>query len=222
VSFFFENSDEFVADDFAFLLRIGNPSQLAKKTLSRIYSHDMQAELVTQVLLNFFEFILAQHTVIDEDAGEAGGTIAVAQSTINQRSRYGGVHPGEELGFCNDLDFSMPILALLCRIYFSAEHVDHQLQSITNPQNGHSEFENAWVSVGGVGIVDRARASGENDSSRRLAANFIQRSGTRKDDGKNIQFADAARDELRILCAEVENNDGLRFHRRVSQIVVQT
>src|SRR5439155_25122691 len=96
MSFFFENSDEFVADDFAFLLRVGDPCQLAKKTLSRIYSHDMQAELVTQVLLDFLEFILAQHAIIDEVAGEAGGTIAVAQSTINQRSRYGGVPPAGE------------------------------------------------------------------------------------------------------------------------------
>src|SRR2546428_8771659 len=96
MSFFFENSDEFVADDFAFLLRVGNPCQLAEKTLSRIYSHDMQAELVTQVLLDFLEFILAQHAVIDEDAGEAGGTIPVAPNTINQRSRHRGVHPARK------------------------------------------------------------------------------------------------------------------------------
>src|SRR2546426_10222404 len=93
MSFFFENSDEFVADDFAFLLRVGNPCQLAKKTLSRIYSHDMQAELVTQVLLDFLEFILAQHAVIDEDAGEAGGTNTARQSKINQSSRSAGAHP---------------------------------------------------------------------------------------------------------------------------------
>jgi len=31
-------------------------------------------------------------------------------------------------------------------------------------------------------------------------------------------FTDAARDELRILCAKVEDYDGLGFHGRVSQI----
>src|SRR5436305_15297043 len=96
MSFFFDNSYEVVGDDFAILLRVRNPSQLASKSLIRIYIRDMQAELVTQVLLDFLEFILAQHAVIDEDAGEAGGTIAVAQSTINQRCRYGRVHAAGE------------------------------------------------------------------------------------------------------------------------------
>src|SRR5437763_9569253 len=99
MSFFFENSDEFVADDFAFLLRVGNPCQLAKKTLSRIYGHDMQAELVTQVLLDFLEFILAQHTVIDEKGGQAGGTVCVTQSTIHPRCRYGRLHAAGERAY---------------------------------------------------------------------------------------------------------------------------
>src|SRR5206468_13053825 len=79
----------------------------------------------------------------------------------------------EELGFCNNLDLSVSILARLGGIHFSAEHVNHQLQSVTNPQNGHSEFKNAWVRVGSVGIVDGTRASGKNDPSRRVAADLI-------------------------------------------------
>src|ERR1700747_1260965 len=55
---------------------------------------------------------------------------------------------GEELGFCDDLDFSVPILALLRGIYFSAEHMNHQLQAITDAQHWHTELEDARIGVG--------------------------------------------------------------------------
>src|SRR5437016_4941541 len=116
------------------------------------------------------------------DCGERTGRLGYKRKAGRQLHCFVAVrHPdfqrfwqsAEELGFCNNLDLSMPILALFRRIYFSAEHVDHQLQSITNPQNGHSEFKNAWVRVGSVGIVDGTRASGKNDPSRRVAADLI-------------------------------------------------
>ncbi len=52
----------------------------------------------------------------------------------------------------------------------------------------------------------------ENDSHRRIAANFCQASVEGQDDGEDFLFADAARDELRILGAEVEDYYGLGFH----------
>jgi len=46
----------------------------------------------------------------------------------------------------------------------------------------------------------------------RIAADFIQAGGAWEDDGKDVLFADAARDELRILRAKIEDDDGVGFH----------
>ena len=43
----------------------------------------------------------------------------------------------------------------------------------------------------------------------RVALDFIELGRAGQHDGKNILFADAARDELRILRAKVEDDDGL-------------
>ncbi len=67
-----------------------------------------------------------------------------------------------------------------------------------------------------VFVVHRRRSAGKDDSDWRVAANLLQRSIARKYYGKNILFPDAARDELRILRAKVEDNEdcraGLGFH----------
>ena len=43
----------------------------------------------------------------------------------------------------------------------------------------------------------------------RVALDFVERSGAGQHDGENVLFADAARDELRILRAKVEDDDRL-------------
>ena len=75
-----------------------------------------------------------------------------------------------------------------------------------------------WSSIGGrVGVVDRRRASGEDDACGRVALDFFQRSGAGQDDGEDVLFADATRDELRVLRAEVEDDDRLGFHYLLCQ-----
>ena len=70
-----------------------------------------------------------------------------------------------------------------------------------------------WSSHGGrVGFVDGRRAAGEDDAAGDVALDFFQRGGAREDDGEDVLFADAARDELRVLRAEVEDDDRLGFH----------
>ena len=69
-SFFLENFDELVADDLAFLLRIADACKFAEEALCSIDGLEVEAQLVAQGNLYFFEFVLAQHTVIDEHAGQ--------------------------------------------------------------------------------------------------------------------------------------------------------
>ena len=54
-----EYLDEFIANDLAFLFRVGHACQLLQETLAGIDRHQVQSELFFQVLLHFLEFILA-------------------------------------------------------------------------------------------------------------------------------------------------------------------
>ena len=64
----------------------------------------------------------------------------------------------------------------------------------------------------------RKKASAQNDAGRPVALDLIQWGGTGQDNGKYFEFADAARNELRVLRTEVENDDGLFFHEQFSLI----
>src|SRR5512146_581457 len=93
---FVEDGDELIPDDLALGFRIGDAFQLGKKTFGCIDRLEMQAQVVTQVLLNFFEFVLAQDAVIHEDAGQARGSLFVPQSAIDQCGGNCGINSAGE------------------------------------------------------------------------------------------------------------------------------
>ena len=53
-------------------------------------------KFVAQTLLYFFEFILAQHAVVDEYASEARNTLVVAHGPIDQNGGHGGIDAAGE------------------------------------------------------------------------------------------------------------------------------
>ena len=87
MSLFIEDRDEFVADDLALFFGIAYSGELGEKSLRRIHSNDVQAKFAAQVLLHFLKFILAQHPVVHEDAGQA-----IAQRAMHQLRRHRGIH----------------------------------------------------------------------------------------------------------------------------------
>ncbi len=88
IGFFVEDCDEFVADDLALGFGIGHAGEFIEETFGGVDRDQMQAEIVAQVLLHFFEFVLAQDAVVDEDAGESGCAFAVAHGAIDQRGGH--------------------------------------------------------------------------------------------------------------------------------------
>src|SRR5665213_3560009 len=106
----------------------------------------------------------------------------------------------------------MAVFALFSRMHLAAERVHHVLQAITNAENGNAQVEYALIGNRSVFVVNRGGASGQNNSYRRITANLGQRRIAGKDNGKNVLFTDAARNQLRILSAKVEDDDGLVFH----------
>src|SRR5208283_126131 len=66
--FVIEDFDELVADDLPFSLRINHSRQFPQEAIGGIDRNQVQAEMVTQILLNFLELVLAQYSIVDEYA----------------------------------------------------------------------------------------------------------------------------------------------------------
>ena len=93
---------------------------------------------------------------------------------------------------------------------FSAERVRHPLHAVANAEHRDAEVEHGRVAVRSVFIVDRANgAAGKDDADGLERADFVELRGAREHGGENLLFADAAGDELRVLAAEVEDDDAV-------------
>ena len=90
-----------------------------------------------------------------------------------------------------------------------SERPGHRLHAVADPEDGDTEFIDARVGSGGALIVDAGRAAGEHDPGWVELSNGVQRSIVGVDFAVDVQLADAAGDELRVLGAEVENQDGV-------------
>ena len=103
----------------------------------------------------------------------------------------------------------MPVLTLIRRPHLAAQGVHHELQPVTDAQHGQPQLEQARIRRRRVFVIDRPRRAGEHNAHRRVALDLVKRGRAGQHHRKDILFADAARDELRILRAEVEDDDGL-------------
>ena len=109
------------------------------------------------------------------------------------------------------------VLALVSGAHLAAQLVHHELQAVTDAQHRHAEMQDSLVRRRRIGVIDRRRPARQHDAGGMIALDFIEWSVARQDDGEDVQFADAARDELRILRAKVEDDDRLGFHYLLCQ-----
>ena len=79
-----EDVDEHMADDLAFLLRIGDAGQGVEEPLAGIDDVQVGLEVVAEGSLDRLGFALAQQAVVDEDARDLG-----ADRLDEQRRHHG-------------------------------------------------------------------------------------------------------------------------------------
>ncbi len=91
-----EDGNELFADDLPLLLRIGYPREFLHEALGGIDCDQAQAEIVTQILLNFLKLVLAQHSIVDEDARQARFSRRIAHGAIHQHRRDGRIDPARK------------------------------------------------------------------------------------------------------------------------------
>ena len=83
--------DEHAADDFAFLLRVGDAIKFRQKTLAGIDDMQVGLKMVLKAIANPVRLPLAQATVIHENAGELR-----TNRLIEDRSDNGGIDPSRQ------------------------------------------------------------------------------------------------------------------------------
>jgi len=150
------------------------------------------------------------------DAGEGVRGLRGEDEALGERLRFVAVaHPdlkrarqaGEERRLGDDVDLGMAVLARWGGLNFAAEVVHDELQAVADAEDGHAHREQRGVGSGRVGVVDRAGAAGENEAQRSEGADLVERRGAGKHDREDVEFADAARDELGVLRPKVQDDD---------------
>ena len=153
-----------------------------------------------------------QRVVSDGNAAKACGQlqrlVAVAHPDLDGRRQ-----PGEERRRCVfDGDFGVAVLAFGRRAHFAAEVVDDEMEPIADAEDRDAQRQHARIGLGRVGIVNRRRTAGKNHADGVVGLNIGQRRRAGHHHGEDILFADAPRDELRILRPEIEDDDCLGVH----------
>ena len=85
------------------------------------------------------------------------------------------------------------------------------------PEHRHAKIQQFGVGRRRVRVVNRRRPTRENDPQGMQSLNLAERRRAGQHDGEDVLFANAPRNQLRILRAEIEDNDCLGVHSLVCQ-----
>src|SRR5690606_14057500 len=89
----------------------------------------------------------------------------------------------------------------------AAEQAAEQLHAVADPEHGDAELEDARIDRRGPLGVDARGPPGEDDRLRLELAHTGELEGAGVDLAEDVLLADAPRDELGVLRAEVEDED---------------
>ena len=151
------------------------------------------------------------------DAMESGGQfqrfVAVAHPHLECWRQ-----PGKERR-CGvfDGDFGMSVLALGRRAHLAAQVMHDEVETVADSQHRNVQREDLRVGCRRVQIVNRGWPAGEDDSQRLVRLNLGERHSAGQNNGKNVQFANSPRNQLRVLRTKIKDNDSLGVHSPVWQ-----
>ena len=117
------------------------------------------------------------------------------------------LHVAERPDRLDDLELRVAVLAVGRAIDGAAEQLGHQLQAVADAEDGDFQVEDLGVDERRAGLLDAERAPGEDDPARSKGADLLHRHRARVDFAVHVQLANAARDQLRVLRTEIEDED---------------
>ena len=111
----------------------------------------------------------------------------------------------------------MAVFALGSRAHLAAQVMHDEVQSIADAQRRQIQLQQPGIGIRRIRVVHRRRPARKDDADGLVRLDFRKRDRARKHDGKDVQLANTPRNQLRILRAEIENNDCLGVHLPVWQ-----
>ncbi len=109
-----------------------------------------------------------------------------------------------------DLDVRPPVFPLARLAHFAAREMSQQLHAVADAEHRNAQIEQRGVRGRGVRIVDGAGAAREDDPRGGKGADPLDVSRRRVDLAVDVSLADPPGDQLRVLRAQVHDQDALR------------
>ena len=94
----------------------------------------------------------------------------------------------------------------------AARKLAKKLHAIANTENRNAQRQHGGIAFGRVLPVNAVRPPRKDDTNGLDFTNFFYRNTVRFDNGIHAAFSYATRNQLFVLTAEIEDQDGLIFH----------
>jgi len=144
-----------------------------------------------------------------EPRRRVGDQIAVTRPHANvARERL------EEWAVALHPDRGMPEFPLRGRLDTAAEHVRHELHAVADAEHRNTEVEDAILAPWRTLVTNTRWAARQNQPSRTARGQFAEGRLEREDLRVDLELAQAPGDELRVLGAEIEDQERLMSHAR--------
>ena len=115
----------------------------------------------------------------------------------------------EQAGVTGDRSLGVPVLAGARATDGATKGVSHGLEAVADAQHGHAGLEDRGIDGGRTLLVHGGRAAGQDDGGGLLGEHVRHAHGVGDDLGVDVGLTHAARDQLGILRAEVDDEDGM-------------
>ena len=145
------------------------------------------------------------------ELGEAGGGL-LARVSMGHPARLLARQPNEQAAGRPDGQLSAPELAHLGALDDTAERMCEQLHSVTDAEHRDSEIEQGKIERRGARCVHRGRPSGKDQTGRSAARDLLGTDVGAEQLGEHTALPHAARDQLRILAAVVDDQHFVVAH----------
>ena len=106
-----------------------------------------------------------------------------------------------------DAERAFAVFALLARLDLPAEILGQELQAVANAQHRDAQLEDGAVRQRRVLGIDAGRAARQDEALGVQPGDFPRRRVVAQDDRIDVALADAPRDDLRVLRAEIQDDD---------------
>ncbi len=122
-----------------------------------------------------------------------------------------------DLGAGHDRHLGGAVLALFRGAHLAAQMMGEKLQAIADAENRQSQSQHLRVRGRSIRVVDRAGASGEDQPDGMMRSDLGDGSGAGEDYREDILLSYAARYELGVLAAKIQDDDRGGIHVLVFQ-----